>query len=418
MPRRYMYLLVCGGITVFSIVGNMVGIHLAFFSSDISSIPRSTVVSKNATTRSELFATTTERQTETDCLVHDQLRRSSFQCPAKKGPDKMLLSPGHEFQQTYMENMISMYNGTDDELFSRCMNLSIPLKSTYPAECWPRPVILASFPTSGNGLFRKLLNNLTFPMQTSMLMYKSGETPIPFYKITPKGSFIGIHGNLDEPLALPLMNRVVVFKSHYGGDSDTNEYRIVRKLLHGAVSRKKLFGILRLARNPGDNILRNTFRWRNYGCYKMGDDCFFDQAPKLCSFFGRNNGTHLKGYTQFHSTWNEFDLDLPQHIVHYEHITNKTHAPEVLTRAMEFLNSLMPDTDYSSFYEKGKVLKMTSIIKEPDYEHGTILARVCGKEIARIVHNQTLIISERLGYVFDFESATWSLDPQKLANLE
>eukprot|EP00980_Cylindrotheca_fusiformis_P028725 scaffold22640_cov138-Cylindrotheca_fusiformis.AAC.6 len=414
MSRRALYILGCGCIMVFSIVRNVAEFGWPVFANRNSSSIPGTAVFKNVTTVSERVVPNTQKQPETkplslrdiDITANYSRRQGSFRF-------------GYKFQQsqqTYMKDTISMYNGTDVELFSRCMNLSFPLTPATPAECWPRPVILASFPTSGNGLFRILLNKLTFPMQTSMAMYRNGKTPIPFYKIAATGGSINIYGSIGESRVLPLMNRVVVFKSHYGGNADAPDYRIIGKLFHDAVARKQLFGVLRIARNPGDNIFRNFFRWHNNSCYQMGDQCFFDQAPNICNSWKHSHDS--TEYTQFHSTWNTFDLDLPQHVVHYEHITNKTHAPEVLTNAMEFLNSLMPDTDYSSFYEKEKVLEMTSIINEPDYEHGTVLARVCGKEIARLVNNQTQNISERLGYVFDYDSATWSLDPPKMDYFE
>jgi hypothetical protein len=100
--------------------------------------------------------------------------------------------------------------------------------------------------------------------------------------------------------------------------------------------------------------------------------------------------------------------------VHYEHITSKKYAGESVEGAMHFLNSLTPSVDYSSFVEKEKVRKMIEMIKEPDYVHGTLLARVCGKPAARILHDRTQKVSEPLGYIFDYETATWSLDPQRL----
>jgi hypothetical protein len=358
-----------------------------------------------------------------ECSQEERNRKKSFRCPARNETTQMAWlaksldsasskNPSEEFQRTYSQNMLSMYNGTDRDLFLHCISLSFPLDHADAAECWPRPVILPSFPTSGNGLFRRLLRNLTYPMEIDMLMYRAKENPTAFYNLATGNNFLAVHGNLDRPVALPLMNRVVVFKSHLGANAREEQLQKVGGLLHNAKSLNKLFGILRLARNPGDNILRNYFRWTHHQCYVKGDECFFKMAKFICHHVSSDR--RVKEYTRFHSFWNEFDPDLPQTIVHYEHITSKKYAGEAVKGAMNFLNSLTPPSvDYSRFVEKEKVGKMIEMIKEPDYVHGTLLARVCGKDAARKVHDRTRGVSEPLGYIFDYETATWSLDPQR-----
>jgi hypothetical protein len=359
-----------------------------------------------------------------ECSQEERNRKNSFRCPARNETTQMAWlaknldsasskNPSEEFQRTYSQNMLSMYNGTDRDLFLRCISLSFPLDHGDAAECWPRPVILPSFPTSGNELFRRLLRNLTFPMEIDMLMYNAKDNPTAFYKLSTGNNFLAIHGNLDRPVALPLMNRVVVFKSHLGANTNEKQLQKVASLIHNAKSLNKLFGILRLARNPGDNILRNYFRFTQHQCYAKGDKCFFEHAKRICPHVLRD--FRVKEYTGFHSFWNQFDPDLPQTIVHYEHLTSKKYAGELVEGAMNFLNSLTPSVDYSSFVEKEKVGKMIEMIKEPDYVHGTLLARVCGKHVARDLHVRTQRVSERLGYIFDNETATWSLDPQRLS---
>lgn len=414
MIRRYSYLLVCA-IALLSLMGNMRGHLLALSTADerAESQPLAGTM-----TRKGLVPLSME---DLECSPEENTRKSTFRCPIRRNIAELGDNPENlrthderrgAVQRRYMENMISMYNGTDRDLFLRCVSLPFPLKHTDPPECWPRPVILPSFPTSGNGLFRLLLQNLTFPIASTMVMYKSTKTPVPLYKLSTGNNFLAIHGNVDDPAALPLMNRVVVFKSHLGANAQEQTLRIVGRLVHDARSLNLLFGILRLARNPGDNILRNTFRWQNHKCYEQGDKCFFQQAPRLCSFFA--NSHNLKTYARFHTFWNDFDPAIPQTIVHYEHITSKKYAGAAVGGAMEFLNSLMPDKDYSRFVDEEKLEMMTEMIREPEYAHGTLLARVCGKHVARKVNDETQKVSEQLGYIFDYESATWSLDPQKL----
>jgi hypothetical protein len=428
--RNYVFLYV---IVLFTIVGNIHNFlpatgtesHLV----DSSKTPKEIRTESHLVPSSNSSTTPKEIQPLTikdmECSQEERKRKNSFRCPARNDTTHMAWlatnldsasskNASEEFQRTYSQNMLSMYNGTDRDLFLRCISLSFPLQNTDAAECWPRPVILPSFPTSGNGLFRSLLRNLTSPMEIDMLMYKANDHPTAFYNIATGNNFVGIHGKLDSPVALPLMNRIVLFKSHLGANAKEEVLQKVAILLHNAKSRNKLFGILRLARNPGDNILRNHFRWTQRQCYLKGDECFFENARGLCPQVGSDR--RVQEYTRFHSFWNKFDSDLPQTIVHYEHITSKKYAGESVEGAMNFLNSLTPlSVDYSRFVEKEKVEKMVEMIKEPDYVHGTLLATVCGKDVARSLHVRTRRVSEPLGYIFDYETATWSLDPQRLS---
>ena len=56
--------------------------------------------------------------------------------------------------------------------------------------------------------------------------------------------------------------------------------------------------------------------------------------------------------------------------------------------------------------------ELESIPKDPSYVHGSLYAKFCGKDNARKLHSLTKDVSEKLGYVFDHETATWSLPPQ------
>ncbi len=53
--------------------------------------------------------------------------------------------------------------------------------------------------------------------------------------------------------------------------------------------------------------------------------------------------------------------------------------------------------------------ELAGIVKEPPYEQGTLMAQICGKDKARLLHEATKDVSQKLGYVFDYDSATWAL---------
>ncbi len=66
---------------------------------------------------------------------------------------------------------------------------------------------------------------------------------------------------------------------------------------------------------------------------------------------------------------------------------------------MDFLNELPPqgDVEYSLKDE------LAGIVKDPPYEHGTLMAQVCGKDKARLLHESTKEVAKKLGYVLDYD---------------
>ena len=222
--------------------------------------------------------------------------------------------------------------------------------------------------------------------------------------------------SIDDIPAIPLMNRVVVFKSHMGS-SDKDKYEEHTHALDQIIQNDRLYGILRIARNPGDHILRNKLRWNDTKCYKK-EDC--KKSKVFCSSLVKS----AQSYVQFHSFWDECYSGNasnttvgimsmpPQKIVYYEHFTSKRHVQKSIQSVLEYFDDLTPPEmtfKYGSLLTNEKVEEMKNDIIDPPYEHGTVVKRVCGDKIAKKVHAATKVISERLGYVFDEQSATWSI---------
>ncbi len=311
-----------------------------------------------------------------------------------------------------------MYNGTDRNLFLHCMkNVTLPLDEDDPRECWPRVIILASFPTSGNKLIRALMQQITHPLVNAFKQYsdpKDAETL--FFDLGKKSEnqTLGVfgtwqYGSSDVP-AIPLMNRIAAFKSHFGSTSNADNETL--RQLHQAVVRDQLHGIIRIARNPGDHMMRNRFRWGETKYCYSDINCFFQNANILCPDMTRL----AKEWVHFHSFWDELPFRVPnrQHIVYYEHFTKRNHVEGSIEGTLRYYDDVTsPETDFSymSFFTNERVNKMKGIIKEPDYEHVTLVTRICGKEIARDVHEVTKNIAERLGYSFDYENGVWLIEP-------
>ena len=104
--------------------------------------------------------------------------------------------------------------------------------------------------------------------------------------------------------------------------------------------------------------------------------------------------------------------------VYYEHASQKATVHKAMSTMFHFFDFYSQTNYYmENFYKEENIKQLRGIVKEPAYEQGTLMARVCGKEIARKVHDMTKEISEILGYVFDNETATWSLETPFKFNL-
>ena len=315
-------------------------------------------------------------------------------------------------------NVVAINNNKDS--FLQCASYSLPYDDAdTPKECWPRFIILASHATSGNSLFRSLTENITgvhngmchYQEGTSTALFNIGNRSSELSNSNLRGSKaippLTIYGFLDQLLPIPFMKSgAIIFKSHINQSS--NKQRDEDKLmLKEAIANDKLHGIMRMARNPGDQILRNQFRWSNARCYSKGDDCFYEQAKKLCPRLQVLTNT----YVNFHSFWNELGLDLdgsnsgetsrssiPQMVVHYEHFSGRGNVEGTIRDVLRFLDNVTsPELNYMNFLVKDRIDEMSGIIKEPKYEHGTLVAKVCGKDVARSVHRVTKQYSEPLG---------------------
>lgn len=218
-----------------------------------------------------------------------------------------------------------------------------------------------------------------------------------------------IYGNVQRPVALPLLGRALIFKSHTGSELDDASRKEKAQQISQARQLGRLHGIIRLARNPGDHILRNRFRWGHPSCYKMGDSCFLEQAK----FFCEDMIDQAQSYKAFHDFWDGINDGLPQIIAHQEHFTRLAHVNETVLELLKFTDKLVPEMDYLQFFTSTRIGDMLKRIKEPKLEHGTLLARICGKDTARQVHSITADVSAKLGYRFEHMSATWGLDVTK-----
>lgn len=97
-------------------------------------------------------------------------------------------------------------------------------------------------------------------------------------------------------------------------------------------------------------------------------------------------------------------------IVHYEHITSKSKVSGAIQSVLQFLDGISPVDQYLNSKNIDLVNQARDVIREPKYKHGTLVSEICGKAIARLVHDATKEYSAPLGYVFDHNTGFWSLE--------
>lgn len=97
-------------------------------------------------------------------------------------------------------------------------------------------------------------------------------------------------------------------------------------------------------------------------------------------------------------------------IVYYEHITSKSKVIRSINTVLQFLDGVSPVDHYLNSNNVEIIKRARDVIREPKFTHGTLVARICGKEVAEMVHNATKEYSVPLGYVFDGSTGFWSLN--------
>lgn len=116
-----------------------------------------------------------------------------------------------------------------------------------------------------------------------------------------------------------------------------------------------------------------------------------------------------KTYIAFHSFWNEIELQAPHMVVHYEHITSKSKVSKTIQSVLKFLDKITPIDNYINANQVEMIKRAKDIIREPKYDQGTLVSKICGKEVAKMVHDATKKYSAPLGYTFNDKTGFWAL---------
>lgn len=91
-------------------------------------------------------------------------------------------------------------------------------------------------------------------------------------------------------------------------------------------------------------------------------------------------------------------------------MTSKADVSAAFKSIITFLtnNDLGYDTDNLESIMEEQEDRIQSMIKELEYEHGTLMAQICGVEAARQLNSVTHVYSKALGYIFDNRTGYWA----------
>eukprot|EP00586_Coscinodiscus_wailesii_P000740 CAMPEP_0172485530 /NCGR_PEP_ID=MMETSP1066-20121228/13573_1 /TAXON_ID=671091 /ORGANISM="Coscinodiscus wailesii, Strain CCMP2513" /LENGTH=434 /DNA_ID=CAMNT_0013250833 /DNA_START=245 /DNA_END=1549 /DNA_ORIENTATION=+ len=299
-----------------------------------------------------------------------------------------------------------------------CDDVHLPLnQSTAPRHCWPRTVLLTSWPTSGNELVRKMFHNVTGLIDFSVYgCFERGLPGLVLAQNSQRPFFDRMfhHWYMKSWGVFPTAGRTALAKTHMGrkrwfqergfdaddgGDADPREYRNELETYAEVLS-----GVVRLVRNPGDHLLRDTMRQLS-GKF---DNIHFDDNVKdeklrqyACSVALEN----AHEWVRYHEFWFMFEESFPllKHLLmYYERFSD----PKTGAAAEEF-------TELLSFTQETPIRNVNETVRKyvhsPRYVNGELMIKHCGLKITRLVHLRTSEVSEKLGYQFDKETHRWFL---------
>eukprot|EP00594_Rhizosolenia_setigera_P003278 CAMPEP_0178939974 /NCGR_PEP_ID=MMETSP0789-20121207/527_1 /TAXON_ID=3005 /ORGANISM="Rhizosolenia setigera, Strain CCMP 1694" /LENGTH=282 /DNA_ID=CAMNT_0020618913 /DNA_START=241 /DNA_END=1085 /DNA_ORIENTATION=- len=261
-------------------------------------------------------------------------------------------------------------------------------QENFPKHCLPKVVMLPSYPTSGNEIAKQL-----FALHTGLsygaVIPKEGNL---IYDWGGRNKFFTPFKNVClANLKIPTRNEAALMKTH----GDATQFASLAHIQNNTAPSY----IIRLVRNPGDNLIRNLVRWstENRDNNKLSKEQFMKKAKRTCNgILSTKHGTGLK-WTQFHNSWMEASRRIPTVILHYEDMTSLSRVKDEFHSVLNFIG------------EKSRfAVNYTAAVREPEYVQGTLFRDACGIDKARSLHEITKEVTRDMGYSFDYEEGVWS----------
>ena len=249
--------------------------------------------------------------------------------------------------------------------------------------------MLALFATSGNSLVTEVFARVTGISASAV--FQNASFSLLARSVTTTNGVVQ---------AIPYARQPALLKTHYPGNARNVS------AAHREHKYKQIDKVIRLARNPGDQMLRNIYRWayrRHSRDTQLGGYDRFVSAhgnSSLCREVA--NPRVLWYYTLFHQFWETFNASIPQKIMHFERFADAKTAETEFRAMFGFLEHRVTNLKE----------RLNGIVRPAVYEQGAFLKTVCGLNTTRAVDAATKQVTRRLGYKFDFEAGVWSL-PEK-----
>ena len=310
-----------------------------------------------------------------------------------------------------------------------CNNTILPLIASSPHSlefkaCWPKLFFLPSYPTSGNGMIRTMFMRLTRIQRTSVYEER-GKLLMKLDKKKKHQPFNIYYNDIEDPIVphpiIPYGEYPTLTKTHFpkikgNNPVDFGYYSNTQAQINGTML-GFTSGIVRVVRNPGDHLLRDNTRWIQDCINFKGlitsstekEKCFTQHARQYCDVQGAL-GSSLSKWLKFHRFWiDKFNSSIPQMVIHYESVTSTD--PAVVYKEFQDLLEFVGATYTTGDENKGASMEETlgDYIRPPEYEQGTLFAKICGVEKARELHTETQHITEKNGYIFDHDTGYWSV---------
>ena len=262
--------------------------------------------------------------------------------------------------------------------------------------CEPEVYLMPSHPTSGNGMVQHLFHKATGTWAVTSIT-KPHHVPVLTWP-SPDGTTGTMYTTQKEPENQYTGTGPTLMKFHHG-----YHYKVLQRgalVASGAVR-----GLVRLVRNPGDHVYRDTERWKSN---RAGlTSCHYDsdsnaEERKVCDRL-RNSvcaemATKAYDWASFNDFWARQAENMPVYVVRYEDFL--FHTERTCAGLFDFMNIDAPH-----------IAEAVRMVHKPSYVVGTEMEANCGIDVAAEVDQVTSEQALPLGYSYKRTAGHWEILP-------
>ena len=262
--------------------------------------------------------------------------------------------------------------------------------------CEPEVYLMPSHPTSGNGMVQHLFHRATGAYAVTSIK-KPFHVPVMTWP-SPDGTTGTMYTTQIDPAKQYTGKGPTLMKFHGGYHFNVQQRGAL--VASGAVR-----GLVRLVRNPGDHVYRNTERWTSQDTGLTS--CHYDSDSnaderKACDWV-RNNvckkmTSQAHKWSSFNDFWARQAENIPVYVVRYEDFL--FHTERTCAGLFEFMNIDAPH-----------IAEAVRMVNKPSYVVGTEMETNCGIDVAAEVDKVTSEQALPLGYAYKRSAGHWDILP-------